>query len=286
MLTIVPDHAAVSRGVFVDGVAAGQDDDVPPRPQTRSVFDAAAREYDAARPSYPPELYAELERVAGPLAGRLVLDWGAGTGIAARQLAALGARVGLFDLGEQMLRHARARDPGAACVLADGTRMPVRTACADLVTFAQSWHWFAAPDAPAEVARVLRPGGYWSAWWNRASANGEPWFERYQDVLEAGCPQYIWRDLSDELMAPDWTAAAVTAVGMLEPVATTVVPWTRRVSAAQWLTDERSKSYVIDLEPRTREAMLSELAGILAERFPDGELAVRYVTTLLIAQKR
>jgi ubiquinone/menaquinone biosynthesis C-methylase UbiE len=257
---------------------------VPPSP--RSVFDAAASEYDAARPSYPAELYAELERTTGPLTGRLVLDWGAGTGIAARQLAALGARVGLFDLGEQMLRYARGRDTRAACVLADGSRMPVRTACADLVTFAQSWHWFAAPDAPAEVARVLRPGGYWAAWWNRASANGQPWFERYQDVLEAGCPRYTWRNLSDELLAPDWTDVAVTAVGTLWPVATRVVPWTRRVTATQWLTDERSKSYLIDLEPRSREAVLGELAGILAERFPDGQLAVPYITTLLIAQRR
>jgi ubiquinone/menaquinone biosynthesis C-methylase UbiE len=259
---------------------------VPPAPQARSVFDAAAGEYDAARPSYPAELYDGLESVTGPLAGRLVLDWGAGTGIAARQLAARGARVGLFDLGEQMLQYARGRDPDAACVLGDGTRMPVRTASADLTTFAQSWHWFAAPDAPAEVARVLRPGGYWAAWWNRASASGQPWFERYQDVLEACCPHYTWRNLSDELMAPDWTDAAVTAVGALDPVAATVVPWTRRVSAAQWLTDERSKSYVIALEPQRRESVLGELAGILAGRFPDGRLAVPYITTLLVAQKR
>ena len=41
------------------------------------------------------------EARVGPLAGRLVLDCGAGTGIASRQLAARGARVVSLDLGEQ-----------------------------------------------------------------------------------------------------------------------------------------------------------------------------------------
>jgi ubiquinone/menaquinone biosynthesis C-methylase UbiE len=251
----------------------------------RSVFDSAAAEYDAARPSYPAALYDELEAVTGPLAGRLVLDWGAGTGISGRQLARRGARVALLDIGEQMLRQARMRDPEANCVLADGNRMPVRARSADMTTFAQSWHWFERPAAPAEIVRVLRPGGYWAAWWNRARADGQDWFERYQDLVAAACPGYHWRNLSDELMAPDWADGAVLAVGLVEPVATVVVPWTRRVTAAQWITDERSKSYFIELGPDVREAVLGQVAGIIAEEFPDGQMTVPYITTLLVARK-
>jgi ubiquinone/menaquinone biosynthesis C-methylase UbiE len=39
-------------------------------------FEAVADEYDAARPSYPDDVFDALE----PLAGRRVLDVGAGTG--------------------------------------------------------------------------------------------------------------------------------------------------------------------------------------------------------------
>jgi ubiquinone/menaquinone biosynthesis C-methylase UbiE len=251
----------------------------------RSVFDTAAAEYDAARPSYPQGLFDELEAVAGPLSGRLVLDWGAGTGISGRQLAGRGARVALLDIGAQMLRQARAREPRSACVLADGSRMPVRSASADFTTFAQSWHWFGQPEAPAEVARVLRPGGYWAAWWNRAKAGGQDWFERYQDVVVANCPGYSWRNLSDELLAPDWGDPLVRASGVIEPTATIVVPWTRQVAAARWITDERSKSYFIELAPDRRESVLSELAGIIAGQFRGGEMTVPYITTLLIARK-
>jgi SAM-dependent methyltransferase len=251
----------------------------------RSLFDSAAEQYDAARPSYPSSVFDELERRTGSLRGRLVLDFGAGTGIASRQLASRGATVVSLDIGEQMLRRARARSPQTPCVLADGHHMPVRNAAADLITFAQAWHWFDGRLATAEVARALRPGGYWAAWWNRASAAGEPWFDRYEDLLSETCPGYTWRRQRDTELEPDWSGEQVRALGPVEPAGTVVLPWIRHVSATEWLTDERSKSYVIALEPAVRDAVLAEVAAIIAAQFPDGELAVHYQTTLILAKK-
>src|ERR1039457_4610438 len=135
-----------------------------------SLFDSVAEEYDAARPSYPDAIYDELEKAAGPLAGQLVLDGGAGTGIASRQLAARGARLVALALSEPMLRRALARSPRLCWVVADGDMMPLRASYIDLACFAQSWHWFDPVRACAEIARVIRPGGYWAAWWNEAAA--------------------------------------------------------------------------------------------------------------------
>ena len=235
-----------------------------------SVFDQAASHYDAARPSYPAALFDELESRTGSLAGRLVLDWGAGTGIASRQLAERGAAVVSLDIGEQMLRRALARAPQSACVLADGNRMPVRSGSVDLTTFAQSWHWFDRELAAAEAARVLRPGGFWAAWWNRAHADGEAWFDDYQQLVSSACSGYNWQHLSDDQMAPVWDTDLVRASGVVEPASVTVV---------------RSKSYFIELEPAARESVLAEVAAILARQFPDGQLVVPYITTLLLASK-
>jgi SAM-dependent methyltransferase len=251
----------------------------------RSVFDSAAGEYDAARPAYPDALFTELASRTGPLTGLLTLDCGAGTGIASRQLAARGARVVSLDIGERMLAKAKARNPQAACVLADGNRIPAGPAVADLVTFAQSWHWFDQRLAPAEVARVLKPGGHWAAWWNRAHAGGEPWFDEYQELIAAWCASYRWMHSRDEQMAPDWADLVVAAQGRMEPAGTVVVPWTRSVSADGWITDERSKSYIIELEPAVRERVLGRVAKIIADRFPDGQMTVRYITTLVLARK-
>jgi SAM-dependent methyltransferase len=252
---------------------------------TRSVFDLAASEYDAARPSYPAALYDEVERQTGRLAGKVALDWGAGTGIASRQLAERGARVVSLDIGERMLRMAKARSPLSRCVLADGNRMPARPASADVVTFAQSWHWFNQLTAAAEVARVLKPGGHWAAWWNRAKAAGEPWYDEYEQLVLASCPGYQWMSSGGDLLIPDWADPAVAAGARMEPAGTFIVPWTRQVSAADWITDNRSKSYFIDLEPSIRESVLDRIAGIIAARFPDGQMTVRYVTALVLARK-
>jgi SAM-dependent methyltransferase len=254
-------------------------------PATRSVFDAAAAEYDAARPSYPAALFEELERQTGRLAGRLILDWGAGTGIASRQLAARGGRVVSLDIGEQMLRRALARSPASPCVLATGSQMPVRSGAVALVTFAQSWHWFDQRAGAAEVARVLQPGGYWAAWWNRARSGGEPWFADYEDLLTRSCPGYEWQHHSDDRLGPDWTDPVVTAAGLMEPAGTTVIQWIRHVSAADWLTDDRSKSYIIELEPAIRDSVLGRVEEIIAGRFPDGQMTVPYTTTLTLARK-
>jgi SAM-dependent methyltransferase len=257
----------------------------PDRPTTRSVFDSAAAEYDAARPSYPAALFDELAMQAGSLAGKLVLDWGAGTGIASRQLAERGAIVVSLDISEQMLRRARVHSPGAACVLADGNRMPIRAASADLVTFAQSWHWFDHRAATAEVARVLKSGGLWAAWWNRARADGERWFEDYQNLVSSSCPGYMWQSAREQQLVPDWTDELVRAQAVVEPSGPLIIQWTRQVTAADWITDDRSKSYFIELPPPDRQAVLDEVAAIIKSRFPDGHMTVPYITTLLLARK-
>jgi trans-aconitate methyltransferase len=257
----------------------------PPDATSRSVFDLTAAEYDAARPSYPAALYDAVEHQAGRLAGKVTLDWGAGTGIASRQLAERGAKVISLDIGEQMLRMAKVRRPQSACVLADGNWMPAGASSADLVTFAQSWHWFDQRAAAAEVARVLKPGGYWAAWWNRARAAGAPWFEEYEQLVLASCPGYRWLHSGGDVLIPDWADVAVAASGRMDHAGAIVVPWTRQVSAADWITDSRSKSYFIDLEPAFRESVLDRIAAILAAHFPDGQLAVPYDTVLVLARK-
>ena len=55
--------------------------------------------------------------------------------------------------------------------------------------------------------------------------------------------------------------------------------------AADWLTDDRSKSYIIELEPAVSRSGAGQVAAIIAGRFPDGQMTVRYATTLTLARK-
>src|SRR6266508_1943457 len=95
---------------------------------TETVFDQAAGAYDRLRPHYPAELYDAIERLSGiALPGALIVEVGAGTGIATRELRRRGARVLALDLSLAMLRTQERPDtPAAHRVVARGERLPVR----------------------------------------------------------------------------------------------------------------------------------------------------------------
>jgi SAM-dependent methyltransferase len=103
--------------------------------------------------------FAEL----GDVAGRAVLDYGCGHGMASAVLARRGARVTAFDLSPFYLdeAHRRARANGVAIdfVQADAEHLPFADA-----SFACVWgnailHHLDLAAAGRELARVLRPGG-------------------------------------------------------------------------------------------------------------------------------
>ena len=125
----------------------------------RADYDAAAAGWagGSTGPSGPGSMYEALARsmVAAapvPLAGSLVLDLGAGTGVAGRAALAAGARrvVGA-DLSEGMLRRGRGETP----VLADAVALPFRDGAFDLVLAAFCLnHLGRVEDGLVEARRV------------------------------------------------------------------------------------------------------------------------------------
>jgi SAM-dependent methyltransferase len=247
----------------------------------RSAFDAVAADYDTGRPAYPDGLFTALEQAAGPLAGAVVLDVGAGTGIATRQLAARGARAVAVDLSAAMLRRALARPVRVNCLQADGNSLPVRAGSADLVCFAQSWHWLDPERASPDVARVLRPGGHWAAWWSHPWADGQAWFEAYQDLMEAACPGHRQHHRNT-----DWSIEGIARTGLFGPGECRVVPWTRRVDLATWMAEERSKSYIAQLAGPARSRLLARIRELLGTQFAGQPVTVPYRTRMWLARRQ
>jgi SAM-dependent methyltransferase len=238
-------------------------------------FEIVADEYDAARPSYPNGVYDAL----GVLHGLVVLDVGAGTGIATRGLLDRGASVVAVDPGRALLARAAARTRGLPAVVADGAVLPARTGTADLICFAQAWPWLDKTIGAREAHRVLREQGRWAGWWSHARSDGEDWFERYWSVIERSCPgtHRTQRDI-------DW-GATVAESGLFNVGDRVTVPWTRELSVDDWMTDQASHSYVAALQDADRERLRSNLRQIIEARFPGGTMTVRYETWLWIATK-
>lgn len=240
----------------------------------RSKFDTVAANYAAGRPDYPAELYDTLANVLGkPLAGLDVVDLGAGTGIASRQLAERGARVTAVELSGPMIKQLAATSPGVRPVRGSATAIPLRDDCADLVTSAQAWHWMDPALAVPEFRRVLRPGGVFAAWWNYTQRDSTWEAEQEERINAAADPD--WRQVSAPFaqdgneLGPDFDL----------PVTAHAFAWERTISLDTHLDNLVSKSYVAALS--NRDEFLATERAILSEQFPDGHVTERFGTHMV-----
>jgi ubiquinone/menaquinone biosynthesis C-methylase UbiE len=132
------------------------------RAATFAQLPAELRFHDDAYLDHETWIRPALERL-GPLAGRSLLDYGCGHGMAAVVLARRGARVTAFDLSPGYLAEAhvraRANDVAVAFVQADGERLPFADGSFDRVWGNAVLHHLDLPKAARELFRVLRPGG-------------------------------------------------------------------------------------------------------------------------------
>ena len=122
----------------------------------RAGYDAAAQEWaDGPGPMYAPLARALVAAAPMPLAGRRVLDLGAGSGVAGQAAMAAGAgQVVGADLSVAMLRRGRADQPPVA---ADAAALPFRDHTFDLVLAAFCFNHLTRLAAGLSEAR--RVGG-------------------------------------------------------------------------------------------------------------------------------
>jgi SAM-dependent methyltransferase len=239
-----------------------------------SRFDTVATSYAAGRPNYPAALYDSLASQLGrSLAGADVVDLGAGTGIASRQLADRGAVVTAVELSGPMIAELAATSPQVRPVRGSATALPLRSHCADLVTSAQAWHWMDPELAIPEFLRILRPGGMFAAWWNLTHRDSE-WEHEQELRIEAADPQ--WRSFG--------SGPYGRRDNEFEPypnlsVATHEFAWQRTIPLNQHIDNLASKSYIAAL-PNRDEFLRAERA-ILAKQFPDENVTERFSTHMV-----
>ena len=242
----------------------------------RSRFDNVARQYAAARPDYPAELFDAIgAALPGGWAGTEVLDVAAGTGIASRQLAERAARVLAVELSAAMLAEFVASSPGIPAVQGSGNTLPVRDSSVDLVTYAQAFHWVDPSRAVPEILRVLRPGGVLALWWNQTDRSSQ-WEAEQEARIDAVNPDSRHRGLDgaeNNVLTRDF--------GLKVDVRT--FRWEREVPIEDHLLNLTSKSYIAALPDR--DGFIEGERRILSAEFPAGVLTERFDTMLALTAR-
>jgi SAM-dependent methyltransferase len=238
---------SAERELGTTGVARRAVDAAESRRASRRWWDADADDYLAEHGAdigdadfvWCPEGLREAEaRLLGDVAGRRVLEVGAGSAPCSRWLAAHGARPVALDLSGAMLAHAAALGARTGTpvplVQADAAALPFADGAFDLACSAFGAVPFVADPAGVmrEVARVLRPGGRWvfavnhPMRWMFSDDPGpdglvvqQSYFDRtpYVEVDERGAATYVehHRTLGDRVR--DVVAAGMVLVDLVEP---------------------------------------------------------------------
>ncbi len=210
----------------------------------------------------PEGLTEDDARLLGDVAGRRVLEVGAGAAQCARWLLSAGADPVALDLSREMLGHAQAvgRDTGLdlPLVQADAAQLPFTSGSFDIACSAYGGVPFVADSAGVmrEVARVLRSGGRWvfsvthPLRWVFPDDPGEPglvarhpYFDRtpYVEQDELGNATYVehHRTIGDrvrevsaaglhlvDLVEPEWPPGNSRTWGAWSPLRGAIVPGT------------------------------------------------------------
>lgn len=209
------------------------------------------------------------------LAGRVVLDVGAGTGAAGRHIDAAGGRTVAADLSFGML-SVNPAGPGLA-VVTEATQLAIAVGSVDGVIASFSFNHLPDPAAGLrEAGRVCRPGSpvLVSAY---ASDDHHPVKDAVEQALvEAGWPAERWYDrlrraVIPLLATPGGMADAAREAGLdgrAEQVqveipglsADDLVTW--RLGLAQ------AASFLADLDPPARQAVRRRALRLLGDRPP------------------
>jgi hypothetical protein len=219
--------------------------------------------------------------------GARVFEIGPGTGKATRRLLALGANplvaiepdARLADFLEESLP-----DPALKVVRAPFEEAALEEGAFDLGVSATAFHWLDEEAALEKVARLIRPGGWWSAIWHvfGDDSRPDPFHDATQSVLSGyASPSAGHRGIPFGLDAEARTQA-LKRTGAFDVVDYRIVPWQLVLTA-----DETVALYATysDMAARPdREAVLKEVGRIAREEF-GGKVERNMTTSVFVGRK-
>jgi SAM-dependent methyltransferase len=253
----------------------------------RQLFGGDPAGYHGSRPEYPEWVYQTLCSRCGLSAGAATFEIGAGTGTATRRLLSLGAKPLIAiepDVRLADFLRSHNPDPALNVVVSAFEDAVLEPATFDLGVSATAFHWVDEDAALARIARLLRPGGWWAAFWNvfGDDSRPDPFHEATKDMLGApSSPSAGERGVPFGLDA-EMRLAALRRSGAFDIADSRTNTWTLALDPDQATALYATYSN-INVRP-DRDAVLAELGRIARDEF--GGRVFRNMTTSLYVARR
>jgi len=233
------------------------------RDRLRGTFDSAAGLYDAARPSYPKQLFDDLVELGELEPGSRLLEIGCATGKATRPLLERGFSVVCVEMGEHLAAHARRKLAGLPVEIhvAPFEAWEAEPESFDLAYAATAWHWVDPAVAYRKVHRLLRSRGH-LAFWSALHAfppDFDPFFTEIQEVYDAIGESYDgeWPPLPPENVPDD--REEIEASGFFDEVKIRRYVWEESYSAEQYIDLLSTFSGHIAMDDQKRKRLYGEI---------------------------
>jgi ubiquinone/menaquinone biosynthesis C-methylase UbiE len=253
-------------------------------PLAERAFGTRADDYERHRAGWPAEAVERALAGAGAGAESTVVDLAAGTGKLTRELVPRVARVIAVEPSDDMRRELAERVPEAEARDGTAESMPLDDASVDAVLAGEAFHWFCTPEAVAEIARVVRPGGGLALLWNAHDFGSDPWVRAMGELLDSrrapgvtpinrkhtGLWRRVFDDSAFEPLSPPFQTRheqRTDVDGLVAHIAT-------------W-------SFVGALEDEPRAALVRDLADLLRREHPSpDDAAIPYRTDVYWTRRR
>jgi SAM-dependent methyltransferase len=241
-------------------------------PRAAAGFAIGAGAYERGRPGYPAAAVEWLARELDLAPGRRVVDLAAGTGKLTRALVPTGATVVAVEPVAEMRAHIE----GVEALDGRAEAMPFPEGWADAVTVGQAFHWFANPEALAEIHRVLRPGGGLGLVWNSRDLG---------DPLQAEVERLI-RPLAGDVrrLYDDAWRRVIDESPLFGPFVEAAFPHEQRLDEQGLVDRVLSMSFVAASPDATRHEVESRLRELVREH--GGEVRIPYSTSTHVTRRR
>jgi SAM-dependent methyltransferase len=240
-------------------------------------FTGLADTYARFRPDYPAAAIDFILQGCNLVAGSVLVDVGCGTGISTRLFAERGLHVIGIEPNDDMRAQAEAvaLPPGTPRPVyqagqAEATGLPAATA--DAVLAAQAFHWFQADAALGEFHRILKPGGWVILAWNERD-EADPATAAFGAVIRTTPQASVVEGPRRHADRP------LLESPLFHDARRDVFPHQQIVDEEGLLGRALSASYA-PREPAQVEAFTRELRQVFARFQQDGQVTLRYQTSV------